>query len=180
MSRVEEMPASSLGLASLELLNEVQQFLYREARINDAEQFRDWLDMLTEDIHYWIPYRYQRYRKDVKEPTIYDMSYFNDYLPDLEKRVRRTEADSCWSEDPATRIAHVVTNIEVELTDNPEEYRVYSLVTLHRNMNEDDEHTMVGHRKDLLRRVSGVLKLARRKVILDQNILLNKKLNNFL
>jgi ethylbenzene dioxygenase subunit beta len=165
---------------SLELINEVQQFLYREARLNDTEKFRDWLDMLTEDIHYWVPYRYQRYRKDTKEPTIYEASYFNDNLADLEKRVRRTESVSCWSENPATRVAHVVTNIEVELTENVNELRVYSLVTVRRNMNEDDEHTMVGHRDDLLRRVDGVLKLARRKVILDQNIFLNKKLNTFL
>ena len=74
----------------------------------------------------------------------------------------------------------LVSNIVVELTNNSDEFQVYSLVTLHRNMNEDDEHTMVGHREDLLRRVNGVLKLARRKVILDQNILLNKKLNTFL
>jgi ethylbenzene dioxygenase beta subunit len=181
MSQAQQMSQKETSeIVSLELINEVQQFLYREARINDAEKFRDWLDMLAEDIHYWIPYRYQRYRKDAKEPTIYDAAYFNDNYTDLEKRVRRTEAASCWSEDPATRVAHVVTNIEVELTDNPGELRVYSLVTLRRNMNEDDEHTVVGHREDLLRRVNGVLKLAKRKVIMDQNIFLNKKLNTFL
>ena len=109
------------GTASLELMNEVQQFLYREARVNDNEQFREWLTMLTDDVHYWMPYRYQRYRKNEKEPTIYDQSYYCDTMSDLEKRVIRTETGTCWSEDPATRVAHVITNIEVELTDNPDE-----------------------------------------------------------
>lgn len=168
------------SVASLELINEVQQFLYREARHHDNEEFRDWLDMLTEDIHYWMPYRYQRYRRNEKEPTIMDTAYYNDDMECLVKRIIRTETGTCWSEDPATRSAHVVTNIEVELTENPDEFRVYSLVTVHRNINEDEEHTMLGHRTDLIRRVNGVLKLAKRKIILDQNIFKNKSLNVYL
>ena len=170
----------SLAAVSIETLIEVQQFLYREARIQDAEKFREWLTMLTDDVHYWMPYRYQRYRKNEKEPTIYDQSYYCDTLQDLEKRVIRTETGTCWSEDPATRAAHVVTNIEVEPTSNPDELTVYSLITVHRNMNEDEEHTMIGHRTDLIRRVNGVLKLAKRKIILDQNIFMNKSLNVYL
>ena len=165
---------------SLELMNEVQQFLYREARLQDTENFRDWLTMLAEDIHYWMPYRYQRYRKNAKEPTIYDQAYYNDTMEDLKKRILRTETGTCWSEDPATRAAHIVTNIEVELSNNPNEYQVYSLNTVRRNMNEDEEHTMVGHRTDTLRRVGGELKLAKRKIILDQNIFMNKSLNVYL
>jgi len=65
-------------MPSLELINEVQQFLYREARHHDNEEFRDWLDMLTEDIHYWMPYSYQRYRIHEKENTIYYTAYYND------------------------------------------------------------------------------------------------------
>ncbi len=180
MSQAQTISHSTATVASLELINEVQQFLYREARLQDTEKFRDWLDMLAEDLHYWMPYRYQRYRKNEKEPSIYDTAYYNDSLEDLKRRILRTETGTCWSEDPATRIAHVVTNIEVELTDNPEEFRVYSLVTVHRNMNEDEEHSMVGHREDLIRREQGRLKLAKRKIILDQNIFMNKSLNVYL
>ena len=180
MNQAHAITPSTPALASAELVNEVQQFLYREARLQDSEKFRDWLDLLTEDVHYWMPYRYQRYRKNEKEPTIYDTAYYNDSLEDLKRRILRTETGTCWSEDPATRVAHVVTNIEVELTESPEEFRVYSLVTVHRNMNEDEEHAMVGHREDIIRRVQGQLKLAKRKIILDQNIFMNKSLNVYL
>ncbi len=180
LSKTSGTKKNTANHASLELINEVQQFLYREARLLDAEQFRDWLGMLTEDIHYWMPYRYQRYRRNEKDPTIYEASYFNDSLDDLDKRVRRTEMDTCRSEDPASRFAHVITNIEVELTENSDELTVYSLTSVHRNMNEDDGHVMIGHREDLLRRVNSELKIARRKIILDQNIFTNKKLNTFL
>tara|TARA_B100001769_G_C21607611_1_gene341523 strand:+ start:83 stop:388 length:306 start_codon:yes stop_codon:yes gene_type:complete len=101
-------------------------------------------------------------------------------MHNLKRRVLRNETGTCWSEDPATRSSHVVSNIEVENTDKPDEYKVYSLITVNRNMNEDEEHLMVGHRTDILRRVDGQLKLAKRKIILDQNIFMNKSLNVFL
>ncbi|MDF1819626.1 MAG: 3-phenylpropionate/cinnamic acid dioxygenase subunit beta [Immundisolibacteraceae bacterium] len=165
---------------SLELINDVQQFLYREARLQDAQAYRDWLTMLTDDIHYWMPTREQRYRSNPMEPDITHAAHYNDNYADLETRIRRTETGTCWSEDPATRSAHVVTNIEVELTDSPNEYRVYSLIAVYRNMNEDEEHTLYGHREDILRNVNGELKLARRKIIIDQNIFLSKSLNVYL
>ncbi|PHR52165.1 MULTISPECIES: 3-phenylpropionate/cinnamic acid dioxygenase subunit beta [Cycloclasticus] len=166
--------------ASMELTFEVEQFLYKEARLLDTEEFHAWLGILTDDIHYWMPYRYQRYRKNHVEPTVKGMAYYNDDMHNLKRRVLRNDTGTCWSEDPATRSSHVISNIEVEHTDNPDEYKVYSLTTVNRNMNEDEEHLMVGHRTDILRRVGGQLKLAKRKIILDQNIFMNKSLNVFL
>lgn len=173
-------PKSIPAKPGLELINDVQQFLYREARLQDAQAYRDWLTMLTKDIHYWLPAREQRYRDNPLEPDITHAAHYNDSYANLETRVRRTETGTCWSEDPATRSAHVVTNIEVELTDVADEYLVYSLIAVYRNMNEDEEHTLYGHREDILRNVDGELKLAKRKIIIDQNIFLSKSLNVYL
>jgi ethylbenzene dioxygenase beta subunit len=38
----------------------VEAFLYREARLLDDRQFRDWLDLLTDNICYWMPTRHNR------------------------------------------------------------------------------------------------------------------------
>ena len=35
---------------SLELQHQISQFLYREAKLLDDWKFRDWLDVLAEDI----------------------------------------------------------------------------------------------------------------------------------
>src|SRR5262249_1581120 len=37
------------------LQHEVEQFLYAEAALLDARRFRDWLALLADDIHYWMP-----------------------------------------------------------------------------------------------------------------------------
>jgi 3-phenylpropionate/cinnamic acid dioxygenase small subunit len=35
-----------------EIIREVEQFLYREARLLDERRFHEWLELLTEDIRY--------------------------------------------------------------------------------------------------------------------------------
>ena len=39
------------------LQHEVEQFLYHEARLLDERKFDDWLALLTDDVHYWMPIR---------------------------------------------------------------------------------------------------------------------------
>lgn len=170
-----------MAMPDIELLHEVQQFLYREARLLDAERFEDWLEMLTEDIHYWMPSIQNRYRRD-KTPahSLDHMALFDEDLKSLQLRIKRFNTGVAWPEDPPTRHCHVITNIEVELTDKADEYRVYSAFVNHRSRTEQDEETMMGRREDLLRRVDGTLKLARRKIITTQSTILAKNLSAFL
>ena len=43
-----------------EVVSQIEQFLYREARLLDARQFRQWLELFTDDIRYWMPMRSNR------------------------------------------------------------------------------------------------------------------------
>ncbi|TMK24269.1 MAG: hypothetical protein E6G69_19025, partial [Alphaproteobacteria bacterium] len=40
-------------MRSEDVLREVEQFLYREARLLDERRFNEWLDLFTEDVRYW-------------------------------------------------------------------------------------------------------------------------------
>ncbi len=51
---------------------------------------------------------------------------------------------------------------------------------VYRNRVETETDLLVGKREDLLRRVDGGWRIARRKIILDQNVLLAKNLTFFL
>ena len=158
---------------------EIEQFLYAEAALLDELRFDEWLTLLTDDIHYWMPATVQRYRKDERAPSPLHSAYYNDTRRELELRIRRFETDTCWTENPATRTAHMVHNVEVEATGKPDEYRAYSISVVYRNMNEDEEHTLHCLREDLLRRVDGELRIARRLLTAQQNIFMNKSLNIF-
>jgi ethylbenzene dioxygenase beta subunit len=167
---------------NLELIKTVEHALYREARLLDQERYHEWVAMLTDDVHYHMPGIETRYRRD-KTDQVHDltrMAYYNDNLEDLKKRLRRLETGTAWSEDPATRYTHLITNIEVIPTEKEDEVLVYSNFLAYRNRNEKDQDTLIGNREDIWRKTSEGYKLAKRLIILKQNVLLSKNLNVYL
>lgn len=165
-----------------ELISEIEQTLYREARLLDQERYSDWVAMLADDLHYHMPGIETRYRRDRTDQVsdLKRMAYYNDSREDLKKRLARLDTGTAWSEDPATRYTHLITNVEVELTGHADEYRVYSNFLAYRNRNERDHDTLVGNREDLWRRTPAGLKLVKRLIVLKQNVLLSKNLNIYL
>lgn len=168
--------------ASVELTHALTRTLYREARMLDDENYAEWVKMLAEDLFYHMPGIETRYRRD-KTDQINDltrMAYYNDNLTEIKKRLSRLETGTAWSEDPATRYTHIITNVEVELTETPGEYRVFSNFYAYRNRNEREEDTLVGNRVDVWREAGEAFQLVRRRIVLKHNVLLSKNLNIFL
>jgi 3-phenylpropionate/cinnamic acid dioxygenase small subunit len=62
---------------------------------------------------------------------------------------------------------------------SPAEVAVKSRFLIYRNRVETETDILVGKREDLLRRVDGAWRIARRKIILDQSVLLVKNLTFF-
>ncbi len=170
------------SIAPLEIISELEQTLYREARMLDEERYKDWINMMTEDVHYFMPGLQTRYRRDKTDHQndLGLMAFYNDNKEELLQRLARLETGTAWSEDPATRYCHLITNVEVELTTDPDEYLVYSNFLAYRNRNERDEDNLIGTRKDIWRRMNGSLKLKKRRIILKQNMLISKNLNVYL
>lgn len=166
---------------SRDVFHEIEQFLYREARCLDEERYSDWLAMLTDDIHYWMPLNENRFRRD-RRPEIgeHDVAIYNERRRDLEMRVARFESRLVWIEDPPNRTRHVITNIEANWIEQPTEAEVLSNFTVHRSRREIDSAILAGNRVDRVRTVDGQWKLCRRKIVLAQNVVLDKNLGVFL
>ena len=92
----------------------------------------------------------------------------------LSQRVARLDTGMAWAEDPPSRSRHLITNIEVEPGDAANEVKVYSNFMVYRSRAETEQDFYVGARRDLLRRVAGSWKIADRKIILDQNVLVRR------
>lgn len=165
-----------------DLAFEIEQFLYREARLLDEERYDEWLAMMAPDIHYWMPGIQARYRADNGETISRTrMAFFDDDLDYLTKRVARAKQTTAWAEDPPTRHFHMIGNVEVETTTLPNEWVAHSLVHNLRHRNEVEQQTLTARRKDRIRRdETGALKLARRLIILQQTVLQAKNINTFL
>jgi 3-phenylpropionate/cinnamic acid dioxygenase small subunit len=84
-----------------------------------------------------------------------------------------------WAEDPPSRTRHLLANIEVEPGDAASEFEVYSNFIVYRSRSETEQDFYVGARRDVLRRVDGLWRIAHRKLILDQNVLSAKNVSIF-
>lgn len=157
---------------------EVEQFLFEEAALLDARKYRDWLALVADDIHYWMPIRRTVTRTDLEfeftKPGA--MAYFDDDRELLEMRVRKLEASSAWSEDPPSRSRHFVSNVRIlEVSDD--EITVDSCFHLHRTRLNTDIDSWVGRRSDVLRRMGRGFKIAKRHIFLDQTVIVSKNMS---
>ena len=173
---------SNSAMAPMDIHHEVQSFLYCEARALDDEIFQDWLAMLTEDIHYWMPFQENRFRKDTRPaPTPKNSaSIYNDNYQDLLDRVARFETGMAWIEDPPARARRIVSNVEAQYSDTEGELNVYSNLILYRNRRQDEEAWFVARRRDRLRSVDGQWKLARRHIVLDHHVIMDENISVFM
>jgi 3-phenylpropionate/cinnamic acid dioxygenase small subunit len=180
------MSENDEAIAALLLRREIEDFLYREADLLDERRYEDWLDLLADDIRYWMPMRRNvKFGEDEREFTRagQDINWFDEGKDTLTRRVRQILTGIHWAEEPVSRISHMLSNIEV-LEARPsaaaaEEVAVKCRFLVYRNRVETETDLLVGKREDLLRRGGSGWQVARRKIVLDQNVLLAKNLTFF-
>ena len=186
-------PLPPARLAYLNLMREIEDFLHYEAELLDERRFEAWLQLLTDDIHYWMPLRknlaFEDRERDITAEG--DVAWIDDDKATLSKRVRQILTGIHWAEEPLSRASHLVTNISLAdqssfLADPASAYaegatlKIKCRFLVHRNRLETETDFLVGRREDTLRRVKGELRIARRKIIIDQSVLLAKNLTIFI
>jgi 3-phenylpropionate/cinnamic acid dioxygenase small subunit len=180
------MAVESPAVARLLLQREIEEFLYREAELLDAARYEEWLDLLTDDVQYWMPMRRnvphdEPEREYTREGL--DVNWFDEGKDTLTRRVKQILTGIHWAEEPRSRICHMVSNVQVlgvsPSDAAPSEVTVKSRFLIYRNRVETETDVLVGKREDRLRRVGGGWKIARRMIILDQSVLLAKNLTFF-
>ena len=102
-------------LAYLDLMREIEDFLYAEADLMDERKYDEWLDLLTEDIVYWMPMRknapFRERDQDITEED--DLAWMHDDKETLIKRVKQIQTGIHWADEPISRVSHVLTNIRL-------------------------------------------------------------------
>ena len=184
MSALERSEPPSPTLADLShaermaLQYDVEQFLYAEAALLDARKFREWLGLVAEDIHYWMPIRRTVTRGDLEFEFTKQgaMAYFDDDYALLEMRVKKLEASSAWSEDPPSRSRHMVSNVRV-VDLRGDEITLDVSFHLYRTRLNSEVDSWIGRRTDVLRRDGKSFRLAKRHIFLDQTVILAKNLS---
>jgi 3-phenylpropionate/cinnamic acid dioxygenase small subunit len=163
-----------------ELQFEITQFYYQEAYFLDHRKYREWLELLTDDLEYVMPLRVTVENK-IESNIINEMTYFTDTKEDVTTKVERLYTKSAWVNNPAPRQRHYISNVMVQHGDRPGEYKAKSYFLFKRSRSsETNTEELFGEREDILRKVDGQWKIASRVVYPDQAVLTVMNLSMFL
>ena len=160
---------------------ELMPFYIREAWLLDERRLTEWLALFTDDVLYFMPRRKNVPRREShRELTpLGDLAILEEDKRYLEMRVARLDTGMAWAEDPPSRTRHLVGNLEVAPLAKGE-VQAKTAFLVYRSHLETDHQLLSGCREDVLRRVKGGWKIARRTIVLDANVLLDKNLSVFL
>ena len=109
---------------------DVEDFLFAEVDLIDAWKLPEWLELFTDDAHYFVP------STDVDPEAKPDNNLF--YIADdrfrLGERVKRLMKRTAHVEFPHSRVRHIVGNVRI-LERNGDELKVSTAFIAHRTKN---------------------------------------------
>ena len=167
---------------SLELQHEIEQFLYLEAALLDEGKFHEWLAILADDIHYWMPTRYNRAAARARARV---------QQAERDRLLRRGQAEPRHARQ-TPRHGHGVGRGPAVAHASPGDERAgasrgqaASSTTCRRTScstaraSRRTLNVFAGRREDVLRKTKDGWRIAKRTILLDQNVVLSKNLSVF-
>src|SRR5271168_818162 len=100
-----------------ELLGKVEQFVYREARLQDEHEYAAWEALWTDDGVYWVPAN-----GDDSDPEA-EMSIIYDNRSRIALRVKQLLTGRRHTQEPRSRLRRIISNVEI-LQEHGAEIRV--------------------------------------------------------
>ena len=156
MTAVAAAPTQGVTIAQAD----VEQFLYREARLADSHDYDGWEALWTDDAIYWVPAG----GDSAEDPTT-NVSVLFDNRSRIGTRIRQLKSGKRHSQTPKSNVVHQITNVEVlGQRENGDTEVCASLLAV--ESRERGTVIWAGRVEYRLRRVDGEIKLAWKKVTL--------------
>ena len=155
------------------LRQQFEDLLYREAWLLDQDRLEEWLELLSENIHYWAPVRADMNRgKEDFSPRL-RLAFLDDNKDGLRLRVARIRTGAAHADEPPSRVRHLITNVQVMEAPDAETAKVASNFLVFKSRRNREENLFVGCREDTWRLDSDAWKLDERMILLDHNVIEN-------
>jgi 3-phenylpropionate/cinnamic acid dioxygenase small subunit len=140
----------------------VADFLYLEARLADKARYAEWLELWTDDGVYWVPAT-----TDPDADPERHLSHIYDNRARIETRVKLLQTGVRRSQEPASQMRRLVSNIEVEAAADGELVAGSNFILAELAVQARRElHWWAGRIIHRLRRVDGRLRMSRKTVVL--------------
>ncbi len=159
-----------------ETQHRVERFLYREADLLDTFALDDWLSLLDEEILLKIPVRTARDPGSERSEFSSDSYYMYEDYEMLRERIGRLEKEYAWSENPRSRVRHVIGNVAVQDTDG-DELVVSNNQLVYRSYGDTPDNDLLsGKRETVLTESADGFRIKERTVYMDHTVLNTKNL----
>ena len=140
----------------------VVEFLYREGRLADEARYAEWLALWTDDAVYWVPAT-----TDPAADPETRLSHIYDNRARLETRIKLLQTGHRYSQEPASLMRRLISNIEVAEGSDDELVVGSNFILAELSIQAKSEmHWWVGRATHHLRRVDGLLRMSLKKVVL--------------
>lgn len=156
--------------------NELEAFLMIESELLDDRRYREWLELLTDEIRYTIPtVEVIEGEHEEQETLLQDDNLFR-----IKKRIERLETGRAWAEIPPTQTRHLISNVRIRSNGLRNGYDVKSNFLLHFSRREEINN-ISGERQDLIKQTKNdQWKLDKRYIQIDQNRITANSLSFFI
>jgi benzoate/toluate 1,2-dioxygenase subunit beta len=140
----------------------IAEFLYLEARLADEARYAEWQELWTDDGVYWVP--------ATTDPDVdpdRQVSHIYDNRARIATRIRMLQSGHRYSQEPASLMRRLVSNIEVTVGDDGQFLAEANFILAELAIQAKHElHWWAGHTTHRLRRVDGQLRMSRKTVVL--------------
>jgi benzoate/toluate 1,2-dioxygenase subunit beta len=138
---------------------EIEAFIFREARLADEGDYAGWEALVTDDMHYWVPFGPADYEPGAR------MSYINDNRTRLATRIRQLLTGHRHAQTPPSPMRRLISNLEL-LDKTADGYKVAGNFVLHELSAQATREVRIwaGRTTWHLRRTPDGLRLARKVV----------------
>jgi benzoate/toluate 1,2-dioxygenase beta subunit len=144
---------------------EASRLLFHEARLLDERRYDEWIELMTDDVDYWIP-SWRTEDEPIADGTR-ALSLLHCDREMLIDYVTRAKSGEAHVMDPPARADRIVSNVLVE---DPHVGTVHAKWTLH-HFRRGRHDVFVGSCEYRLRRAGSALCIAAKKVLLSNSSL---------
>jgi len=145
----------------IELLREVEQFIYCEARLADEHEYDAWEALWTDDAIYWVPAG-----GSDPDPTK-TMSIIFDNRSRISTRIKQLHTGKRHAQVPESRLRRLMTNVELLGEEEGDVLAGANFLAV--EARERGTQLWAGRVEYKLRRTGDGLRMARKKVVLVDN-----------
>jgi 3-phenylpropionate/cinnamic acid dioxygenase small subunit len=151
-------------------IDQVEDFLYREAWLLDRQRWKEWLDLYAPDCRFWVP-AWKQDHELVDDPDAGLSFIYYESRGGLEDRVWRAQSGMSVASTPLPRTCHQVTNVRYEAPASGR-LLVRSAWSCHIfDLRAREQRGFFGHYEHLLACDGGALRIAEKKIILFNDVI---------